>query len=307
MGRVITKLNLNKTPQLVENNSLIFAKNIKLLKDGSIGPDFAVRNIISLITSTNKYGVIGHIVGVNNKIYFFVESYDKSVEQDEHIEIKFPPIGAEVKNVVFTLGSFKFDYDALEGKNYQSFVISKIKDVLNIDATITLDIESKKYILNIKHNLSENLEAHWNYKQDIYRFLPAFSLHGTGLPTKIQILEYNELTDFIQEIQCGWKYNGGKITGNVTVNNTNEEILTICEYDCPTADIPIKHINLARCKADDDESIYTQAPNIPLTNLKLITTYTKTIPNGVYQFFIRYKIRENFYTSWFPCSKECFA
>ena len=71
MGRVITKLNLNKTPQLVENNSLIFAKNIKLLKDGSIGPDFAVRNIMSLITSTNKYGVIGHIVGVNNKIYFF--------------------------------------------------------------------------------------------------------------------------------------------------------------------------------------------------------------------------------------------
>lgn len=307
MGRVITKLNLNKTPQLVENNSLIFAKNIKLLKDGSIGPDFAVRNIMSLITSTNKYGVIGHIVGVNNKIYFFVESYDKSIEQDEHIEIKFPPIGAEVKNVVFTLGSFKFDYDALEGKNYQSFVISKIKDVLNIDATITLDIESKKYILNIKHNLSENLEAHWNYKQDIYRFLPAFSLHGTGLPTKIQILEYNELTDFIQEIQCGWTYNGGKITGNVTVNNTNEEILTICEYDCPTADVPIKHINLARCKADDDESIYTQAPNVPLTNLKLITTYTKTIPNGVYQFFIRYKIRENFYTSWFPCSKECFA
>lgn len=308
MGRVITKLNLNKTPQLVENNSLIFAKNIKLLKDGSIGPDFAVRNIMSLITSTNKYGVIGHIVGVNNKIYFFVESYDKSIEQDEHIEINFPPTtGDEVRNVVFILGSFKFNYDSLEGKTYQEFVISKIKDVLNIDATITLDTESNKYILNIKHNLSENLEAFWNYKQDTLYGILSFTLHGTGLPTKIQILEYNELTDFIQEIQCGWKYNGGKITGNVTVNNTNEEILTICEYDCPTADIPIKHINLARCKADDDESIYTQAPNVPITNLKLITTYTKTIPNGVYQFFIRYKIRENFYTSWFPCSKECFA
>ena len=278
MGRVITKLNLNKTPQLVENNSLIFAKNIKLLKDGSIGPDFAVRNIMSLITSTNKYGVIGHIVGVNNKIYFFVESYDKSIEQDEHIEINFPPTtGDEVRNVVFILGSFKFNYDILEGKTYQEFVISKIKDVLNIDATITLDAESNKYILNIKHNLSENLEVFWNYKQDTLYGIKSFTLQGTGLPTKIQILEYNELTDFIQEIQCGWKYNGGKITGNVTVNNTNEEILTICEYDCPTADIPIKHINLARCKADDDESIYTQAPNVPLTNLKLITTYTKTI------------------------------
>ena len=39
MSRIVPKLNLNKTPQLVEPNSLVMAKNIRLLEDGTIGPD----------------------------------------------------------------------------------------------------------------------------------------------------------------------------------------------------------------------------------------------------------------------------
>ena len=45
MARIISKLNLNKTPQLVESNSMIFAKNIKLLKDGSIGQDNSISRL----------------------------------------------------------------------------------------------------------------------------------------------------------------------------------------------------------------------------------------------------------------------
>lgn len=309
MGKIITKLNLNKTPQLVDNNSLIFAKNIKLLKDGSIGPDFAIDEVIKFITSTNKYGVIGYIVGVNSKIYFFVESYDTSIERDEHVYINFPPFEyRDLYNVTFTLGYREFKLGDAPVINFSDYVIAKIKEVLGVDSTITFNESDSTYTLNIKHCISEDIEATWSYVLNgIYHHISSFKLTGTKLPTKIQILEYNELTNFINEIKCGWKYNGGKITGNVTVNNTNEEILNICEYDCPSADVPIKHINLSKCKETDDESIYTQAPNIPITNLSLITTYTKTIPNGVYQFFIRYKIRENFYTLWHPCSKECFA
>ena len=39
MGNIINKLNLNKNPQSIEDNTLIFAKNIKVLRDGSISRD----------------------------------------------------------------------------------------------------------------------------------------------------------------------------------------------------------------------------------------------------------------------------
>lgn len=218
MGKIITKLNLNKTPQLVENNSLVFAKNIKL-KDGAFGPDFAVTKLKEVIPIEgdiawqhyNNIGYVGQIVGVNNKVYFFVEE-----------------------------------------------------------------------------------ENEWS---GVHPLTPYYS---------VKILEYDESTNVFTYIHSGWKYSGGQITGCVTVNNTNEYILTICEYG-EGLHIPIKHINLSKCKDTDDESIYTQAPNIPIINFTLNDTYTRTIPNGVYQFFVRYKIRDNFYTNWMPCSKECFA
>ena len=39
MGNIVTKLNLNRTPNLVENNSLVFAKNIRIDIDGTIHKD----------------------------------------------------------------------------------------------------------------------------------------------------------------------------------------------------------------------------------------------------------------------------
>lgn len=126
---------------------------------------------------------------------------------------------------------------------------------------------------------------------------------------RIKIFEYDEVENTFKIVKCAWKYSGGKINGCVFRNNTGKSILTICEYDFDdeTTNIPIKHINLSDCRETDDESIYTQNPNIPITNLILAGEYSSVIPSGVYQFFIRYKINDYFYTSWFPCSKECFA
>lgn len=125
---------------------------------------------------------------------------------------------------------------------------------------------------------------------------------------RVKIVEYDEVENTFKVVKCAWKYSGGKINGCVTVNSTGEYILTVCEYDIPGDKlVPIKHINLNKCKTSDNESHYTQAPNIPISNLKCINRYVKNIPAGVYQFFIRYKIHDGFYTNWFPCSKELFA
>ena len=52
MGNVITKLNLNRTPNLVENNSLVFAKNIRIDIDGSIHKDYSI-NPMSIVPSSD--------------------------------------------------------------------------------------------------------------------------------------------------------------------------------------------------------------------------------------------------------------
>lgn len=214
MARIVPKLNLNKTPQLVENNSLIFAKNIRILKDNTIGPDTSLEEVETNIgvRVEDEDGVhyeheeyIAEIVGLNNKIYFIKED-------------------------------------------------------------------------------------------------------STAEPSIVKIFEYDEVTNTFRTVECAWHYSGGEITGCVSVNGTGEYILTICEYNTPNgALIPIKHININKCSINDDESTYTQAPNIPISNLRLSGRYVKNIPAGVYQFFIRYKIHDEFYTNWFPCSKELFA
>ena len=123
-----------------------------------------------------------------------------------------------------------------------------------------------------------------------------------------EIYEYNEKTKTATKIQCGWKYSGGEIDGTVTTNISGEKILSIAEYiNSKTKLIPIKHINLSFCKETDDESIYTQAPRVPMCNLTLNNTYAKTIPNGTYVFFIRYKIRTDVYTNWYLCSYPIFG
>lgn len=139
--------------------------------------------------------------------------------------------------------------------------------------------------------------------------------HIVGLDNKIyfftnnnRIYEYDETTKAVTRITAGWKYSGGEIDGCVSTNISGEKILTVAEYISGNSNlIPLKHINLAFSKDNDDESLYSQAPKVPMCNLTLSTTYAKTIPNGTYVFFIRYKIRKDCYTNWYLCSKPIFG
>lgn len=216
MGHIIPKLNLNRNPELVDNYGLVCAKNIRLLQDGTIGPDTAEvnLNIQTLLNSLlQTSGVIYKIVGVipyNTCFYLFVVNGDNSY-----------------------------------------------------------------------------------------------------------IVKYDEKTNDVEECNCSWHShytdaNPTKINGVVTNNLTDNIILSFGEYyenfDKDNDElIPLKHINLKISSNTDDESVYTQSPTIPITNLTFINYYSGVILPGVYIFYIRYFISDNIYTPWFRCSLPMFT
>lgn len=224
MPKIIPKLNLNKTPQLVDNNSLIFAKNIKIGKDATIRRDDGYKNI-SLSTS---------------------------------------------------------DLYLLLWKHSDNFV----KELLYRNADDIYDIVEYNIIKVIPYNTM---------------FILLLKLKVDNI-----IVSYNELTKEYTYHSCNWHYSGGDIDGNIIINLRNELLLTIAESNTKV-NVPIKTINLNKSSIRDDESIYTQSPKLTFINLNLVGTYSKSIPNGVYQFFIRYKISKNNYTNWYPASTELFA
>ena len=194
--QVKPKLSLNNSPTNCEEGSLVFAKNVKVDTDGSIVPDYGY-DAVTVVSDVHKGTIVGHIVGLDNTIYFF---------------------------------------------------------------------------------FADNI-----------------------------IVEYNELKKTASTINCAWQYEAGaEIDGCVTTNVSGEKILTVAQYKegCNT---PLQHINLKYCHTSDDTSVYNQAPNIPIVNLILNTTYAKTIPNGVYVFYIRWEIRDKVYTPWMLCSHPVFA
>lgn len=207
MANIVPKLNLNKTPSIVENNSLIFAKNIRLDVDTTIHMDYGIKTILDNTNPTLEQ-FLGKIVGViadSNAFYLFC------------------------------------------------------------------------------------------YKEDT---------------KKSAICKYDEKEKVVTQCSCNWNWSGGEIDGCVTSNLRGETILTIAEckkYNDDKTFIPLKHINLGKSTSSDDESLYTQTPSIPVTNLNFSHKCEFTIPNGTYQFFVRYKVRDEFYTDWFPASRELFA
>lgn len=194
--QVKPKLSLNNSPTNCEEGSLVFAKNVKVDTDGSIVPDYGY-DAITVVSDAHKGTIVGHIVGLDNTIYFF---------------------------------------------------------------------------------FADNV-----------------------------IVEYNELKKTASTINCAWQYEAGaEIDGCVTTNVSGEKILTVAQYK-EGGNTPLQHINLKYCNTTDDNSVYNQAPNIPIVNLILNTTYAKTIPNGVYVFYIRWEIRDKVYTPWMLCSHPVFA
>lgn len=106
-------------------------------------------------------------------------------------------------------------------------------------------------------------------------------------------------------VQTAWKYTGGTIHGTYSYNINGELIINIAAYS-KNGNVPLKSINLD--KPGNNESLYLINPNIPIANMYL-SNYIRgiSIPNGIYFFFIRYEIEDNYYTKWFPIGIPQFA
>lgn len=448
MARINPKLNLNKTPQLVENNSLVFAKNIRRLKDGTIGPDTSLE-VVETNSGDSTHHVEHHeaVVETLTNVYYSILDYENTIAYTNHDALGENPefiFGNDVQadhfddfyklsdKSVYSLipiqeihkiscykinnpshpvtctAMFRYDINnrrLVEIGGLVLFVgireeICNNQNLMNLPAptffyfiglkqllgtTITnVFCDGANYVVfnpvyqtveTVTSTIQEAYDEEWDsydtvkyiahivgLNNKVYFFKECnyikfsiraaelisieypneafgsddqqgveytFDVNDDGYITRngllfrdssiaaqlfpnfndrVKIFEYDEVRKTFKIVKCAWKYSGGEINGCVSVNGSGEEILTICEAskDGITL-VPIKHINLDKCSENDDESFYTQAPNIPISNLRLSGRYIKNIPAGVYQFFIRYKIHNGFYTTWFPCSKELFA
>ena len=275
MALINNKLNLNKTPHLVDNNSLIFAKNIRIDVDKTIHKDYSI----------------------------FPMSTPKGKNTKNEARVNY---GTLLKRIIEDLKYYSENIDTSKSVYYTE-VITKLRcgsgETVYLSPVSTAS-EGKFNIIGVIPNNNE----FYLFLNTIYKV----TLKVTGGPNRSHISEsdfilcYDENLDLFYPCECNWTYSGGNIDGCVINNLLGEKILNIGEYGTASF-VPIKCINLSKCTPDDDESIYTQSPNIPITNLLYSDQFSYVIPNGVYQFFIRYKIRDNFYTDWFPCSKELFA
>lgn len=266
MANIIPKLNLNKTPNLVESNSLIFAKNIRLDNDGSIHRDYGIFPLsiaYGTVSDTTKVNYGNILARIRQDLLLTVNkpSYYNSIENKLRFfsgETTYPASGQKISD-----GSYK--------------IVGHIED-------------SNSFYIFIQgvYNIYTNSSATTEEKRDSV------------------IIKYDETSKQFSPCNCNWTYSGGTINGQVINNLLGETILIVAESNAEK-DIPLKCINLMTSSITDDESLYTQTPNIPITNLNYKSPFSYVIPNGVYQFFIRYKIRKDFYTDWFPASKELFA
>ena len=183
----------------------------------------------------------------------------------------------------------------------------------------TAEDGSLAFARNMKIDDDGNLVSDYGYKTISAMTNYTIVGHIVGLDNKIyffchtlvggsyvdKIVEYDENLETATPLTTTWTYSGGEIDGYVNTNQSGEKILTIGEYLANGSEVPLKHINLKY--ANVEESLYSQAPKCPTVNLVLTDTYVKTIPNGVYVFFIRYKIRKDVYTNWFLCSRPIFG
>ena len=179
----------------------------------------------------------------------------------------------------------------------------------------TAEDGSLAFARNMKIDDDGNLVSDYGYKNISAMANYNIVGHIVGFDNKIyffchtnnvsKIVEYDENLETATELTTTWTYSGGEIDGYVNTNQSGEKILTIGEYK-ENGNIPLKHINLSYANVSD-ESLYCQAPKVPIANLTLYDTYAKTIPNGTYVFFIRYKIRKDVYTNWYLCSNPIFS
>ena len=267
MSNIVTKLNLNRTPNIVENNSMVFAKNIRVDIDGTIHKDYSINPM-----SIQQY--VGYDLFYDDIVHRIIGDYETIINDTNS------------------------DQGLVECTTY---FLNKIKTIINYSSDVTDYKDGTFYIVDIIANSNE-----------FYLFINGVyttQVEGAAEVTHQEnmIICYDEAQDLFYPCNCKWTYSGGNIDGCVINNLLGEKILNIGENNAAGSSVPLKCINLNKSKYTDDERIYTQSPNVPITNLGYSGVFTYTIPNGVYQFFVRYKIREEFYTNWFPVSKELYA
>ena len=269
MAQIVSKLNLNKTPSTVESNSLVFSKNIRLDIDGSIHRDYGVFPMS--IHKGKKINSLVNYKTILNRIISDIEDSTKAENVENYILLSYAHLnwisGKEIKDENNNVIASKGTY--------------KIVGIIP---------NSNEFYIFINGTCSRGTDSNNKDIIETYNF----------------IICYDEKEDRFYPCNCNWNWSGGTITGCVINNLLGEKILNIGEKNSSTL-VPLKCINLNNSTIGDDERIYTQTANIPITNLNYIGSFSYVIPNGVYQFFVRYKIRENFYTDWFPASKELFA
>lgn len=279
MAQIIPKLNLNKTPAIVESNSLIFAKNIRLDVNGTIHKDYGVFPM-----SIHKRSSNSNLINYDNILTRIIADIALECDTNENVESYYNRVLTNLKYI--------------SGKTYTTSGEYRRDEITN----------GKYNIIGIISNSNEFfIFIHGTYIHTIHDIVGGLESVGTSFTKNVDlIIRYDEKEDKFYPCNCNWTWSGGKIDGCVINNLLGEKILTIGEYNTLNL-VPIKCINFSTSKITDDESIYTQVPTVPLTNLSYKGTFSYIIPNGVYQFFVRYKIRKDFYTNWFPASHDIFV
>lgn len=106
------------------------------------------------------------------------------------------------------------------------------------------------------------------------------------------------------EVNVGWSYSGGKITGSYTYNYKGELIIAVGEYDAVdnyglNIQVPYKSWNLdtaTNLSHNQEEEIGAVSYSYNITTGSLVC--------GVYTFFIRFAINDVDYTKWFQVTPE---
>lgn len=133
---------------------------------------------------------------------------------------------------------------------------------------------------------------------------------------KLQIARYNEVEDGVTFIESHIAYNGGEINGTYNYTVRQELIIIFCEKDSVnTTNNCLKTINCGVFKKnsptlgfEQEESYFNICPDVPTCTCKLLNLVSGiSIPNGVYQFFIRYKIDSTNFSKWFPIGKHYYG
>ena len=265
MAQIIPKLNLNKTPSLVESNSLIFAKNIRLDVDTTIHRDYGIMPM-SIHKGNYTSDLVNYKTILKRIISDIKHEYETSEFPEDHYIIAY-------NHLMWISGKTISEGDTIIAKNGEANIVGIIPD-------------SNDFYIFI----------HGTYESDL-----SVAKHNISM-----IIQYSEREDRFIPCNCNWSYSGGNIDGCIVNNLVGDKILNIGETSNGTL-VPLKSINLKISNIEDDETIYTQIPNIPITNLDFAENFSCVIPNGVYQFFVRYRIKDDFYTNWFPASSEIFV